>query len=87
MARPRTRLIEAAHRTSGRYPALLRKINSLPSTPDAEVRRHSPVADRLERVIRRGKASGEESGSGRMSGDEAADALRTSLLRLLGATP
>jgi len=106
------RLIEAARRTSGRYPALLRKIDSVPANANADddARRHSPVADRLERVIRRGKATGEfddrlptgwlvavvvglghaageEAGSGRMSGDEAADALRTTLLRVVGATP
>ncbi|OOC05448.1 TetR family transcriptional regulator [Amycolatopsis azurea DSM 43854] len=104
------RLIEAARRTSGRYPALLRKIDSVPANADDDARRHSPIADRLERVIRRGKATGEfddrlptgwlvavvvglghaageEAGSGRMSGDEAADALRTTLLRVVGATP
>jgi len=103
------RLIEAGRRTSGRYPALLRKITSLPASPDADERRHSPVAERLERVIRRGKetgefddrlptgwlvavtvklghASGEEVDSGRMSADKAADALHTTLLRVLGAT-
>ncbi|MFJ8910583.1 TetR/AcrR family transcriptional regulator [Amycolatopsis sp. NPDC102389] len=53
------RLIEAGRHTSGRYPALLRKITSLPESPDADQRRHSPVAERLERVIRRGKAAGE----------------------------
>ncbi|GAB3704394.1 hypothetical protein GCM10027598_04410 [Amycolatopsis oliviviridis] len=104
------RLLEAARGTFERYPALLRKINSVPTGADDDARRHSPVTERLERVIRRGKAAGEfddrlptgwlvavvvglghaagaEAGSGRMSGEEAADALRTSLLRVLGATP
>ncbi|OXM51488.1 TetR/AcrR family transcriptional regulator [Amycolatopsis alba] len=53
------RLLEAARRTSGRYPALLGKINSLPAPPPDDRRRHEPVADRLARIIERGKATGE----------------------------
>lgn len=53
------RLIEAADRTSGRYPVLLRKLNSLPVSPRTDHERHTPVADRLKRIIQRGQESGE----------------------------
>lgn len=53
------RLIEAADRTSGRYPVLLRKLNSLPVSPRTDHERHAPVADRLKRIIQRGQESGE----------------------------
>ncbi|MFD0662572.1 TetR/AcrR family transcriptional regulator [Thermocatellispora tengchongensis] len=102
------RLLDAGSRTAGRYPVLLRRISSLPLSPQADRDRHAPVADRLRRVIRRGRengefddglpldwqvavtiklghAAGEEAEAGRMSDEEAAYALRTSLLRVLGA--
>lgn len=53
------RLIDAAHRTSGRYPVLLRKLNSLPASPHSDHERHEPVADRLKRIIKRGQETGE----------------------------
>ncbi|WP_236809101.1 TetR/AcrR family transcriptional regulator [Amycolatopsis albispora] len=102
------RLLDAARRASGRYPALVRKLGSLPVGQDGDHRRHAPVADRLKEVIERGQGTGEfddrlssdwlvavtislahtasaETDAGRMPGEQAAEALRTSLLRVLGA--
>lgn len=53
------RLLDAARRTSGRYPVLVRELGSLPVEPDADHQRHAPVADRLKRIIRRGQETGE----------------------------
>ncbi|MDL4775807.1 TetR/AcrR family transcriptional regulator [Actinomadura xylanilytica] len=53
------RLIDASARTTARYPVLLQRIRALPEVPQADHERHAPVADRLERVIRRGQRSGE----------------------------
>ncbi|MGC7095178.1 TetR/AcrR family transcriptional regulator [Amycolatopsis lurida] len=53
------RLLDAARRTSGRYPVLLRELGSLPVDPHADSRRHAPVAERLARIIRRGRETGE----------------------------
>ncbi|MGW6457382.1 TetR/AcrR family transcriptional regulator [Streptomyces sp. NPDC055078] len=102
------RLIDASGRTARRYPVLLKKIGSLPVSRPADHQRHAPVADRLKRVIQRGRRTGEfddrlpldwlvavtiqlghaagaETDAGRMSDEEAAEALHTSLLRVLGA--
>ncbi|MEO3808065.1 helix-turn-helix domain-containing protein [Sphaerisporangium sp. B11E5] len=100
------RVLQAGSRTAERYPALTRRIGSLPVTPQADQERHAPVADRINRVIRRGQengefdnrlpsdwlaavivkighAAGEVADAGRMSPAEAADALRTVMLRVL----
>jgi AcrR family transcriptional regulator len=53
------RLLYASTRTAGRYPALLQKISSLAVSPQADHERHTPLADRLKRVIRRGQQAGE----------------------------
>ncbi|WP_329522207.1 TetR/AcrR family transcriptional regulator [Spirillospora sp. NBC_01491] len=53
------RLIDASARTTARYPVLLQRIRALPEIPQADHKRHAPVADRLKRVIRRGQRSGE----------------------------
>lgn len=102
------RLLDASAGTVRRFPVLLRKISSLPVGPRADHDRHTPVADRIKRVVQRGRQAGEfddrlpldwlvtatiklahaaseERDAGRLSGDEAEDALRTSLLRILGA--
>ncbi|PLW65843.1 TetR family transcriptional regulator [Streptomyces sp. SCUT-3] len=102
------RLLDASAGTLRRFPVLLRKISSLPVGPQADHDRHTPVADRIKRVVQRGRQAGEfddrlpldwlvtatirlahaaseERDAGRLSGDEAEDALRTSLLRILGA--
>jgi AcrR family transcriptional regulator len=102
------RLLEAGQRTVGRYPVLLRAVAALPVSPEADHDRHAPVADRLARVIRRGRETGEfddglpldwlvavtvklghaaseEVDAGRLSEEEAARTLRTTILRVLGA--
>ncbi|WP_067451027.1 TetR/AcrR family transcriptional regulator [Actinomadura macra] len=102
------RLIDAGGRTAGRYPVLLQKIGTLNLSAQDDHELHTPVVERLTRVIGRGQRSGEFDGglpagwlasvvvklghaaseereAGRMSGAEAANALRTSLLRVLGA--
>ncbi|MGI5419506.1 TetR/AcrR family transcriptional regulator [Actinomadura luteofluorescens] len=102
------RLLDAAARTAGRHPALTRRISAVPVSPRADHERHEPVADRIGRVIERGRRGGEfddrlpvgwlvaaaialahaaseERQAGRMPGAVADDALRASLLRLLGA--
>ncbi|WP_345596886.1 TetR/AcrR family transcriptional regulator, partial [Streptomyces marokkonensis] len=104
------RLLDVSNRTAGRYPALLQKTSLLPADPQTDRNRHAPVAERLKRVIQRGRATGEFNGrlspdwlvavtinlghaasgevdAGRMSREEAAEALHTSLLRVLGAVP
>lgn len=53
------RLLDAGARTAGRYPVLLQKISSLAVSPQADHERHTPVTDRLKRVIRRGQQTGE----------------------------
>ncbi|AQZ66839.1 Transcriptional regulator, TetR family [[Actinomadura] parvosata subsp. kistnae] len=53
------RLLDAGERVAGRHPALLQRLGSLPVTPEADHDRHAPVAERLERVIRRGQEAGE----------------------------
>ncbi|MFG2496923.1 TetR/AcrR family transcriptional regulator [Streptomyces sp. NPDC048441] len=103
------RLLDATARTAGRYPVLLRTIDSPPVSPLDDHERHAPVAERLKRVIQRGQETGEfdshlspdwlvtvtiklghaaagEVDTGRMPDAEATEALRISLLRVLGAT-
>ncbi|MEU4764260.1 TetR/AcrR family transcriptional regulator [Actinosynnema sp. NPDC023794] len=53
------RLLEAGQRTAGRYPVLMRAVAALPVTPEADHDRHAPVTERLARVIRRGRETGE----------------------------
>ncbi|MET8199490.1 TetR/AcrR family transcriptional regulator [Micromonospora taraxaci] len=100
------RVLEAGAQTAGRYPVLIQQIASLPVSPNVDEERHAPVAERINRVIRRGQASGEfdkglpagwlatitiklghaageEVDAGRMSPAEAAEALRTALIRML----
>lgn len=102
------RLLEASHRTFGRYPVLLQKISSLPVSQRADQQRHAPVADRLKRIVQRGQengefdnqlspdwlvavaiklghTAGEEVDAGRMSSNDATEALHTSLLRVFTA--
>ncbi|MGY1438625.1 TetR/AcrR family transcriptional regulator [Streptomyces reniochalinae] len=56
------RLLDAAERTAGRYPALARQAGSLPASAEEDRARHARVADLLGRVVRRGQASGEFDG-------------------------
>lgn len=104
------RVLDAAARGAQRHPVLLQRISSLPVDPRTDLDRHAPIADRLNRIIRRGQQAGEVDttvpaewlvavtiklghaaseavDAGRMSHAEAADALRTTLLRTLGTTP
>lgn len=53
------RALDASRRTIGRYPVLLQAIGAAAVSPQADRDRHTPVADRLRRVIRRGQHSGE----------------------------
>ncbi|MFC9897882.1 TetR/AcrR family transcriptional regulator [Nocardia sp. NPDC127579] len=53
------RVLDAAAGESARYPVLLQQINALPATPETAREQHTPIADRLARVIRRGQAAGE----------------------------
>ncbi|MEW2429138.1 TetR/AcrR family transcriptional regulator [Micromonospora sp. NPDC047644] len=53
------RVLEAGAQTAGRYPALIQQIASLPVSPNVDEERHAPVAERINRVIRRGQTSGE----------------------------
>ncbi|WP_211588648.1 TetR/AcrR family transcriptional regulator [Allorhizocola rhizosphaerae] len=54
------RLLDAATQTVERYSApLLQKISLLPLSPQADHEQHTPIAARIERVIRRGRKSGE----------------------------
>lgn len=49
------RVFDAAAQESGRYPALLQRINAMPITMREDRDRHAPITDRIERVIRRGQ--------------------------------
>ncbi|MEV0664463.1 TetR/AcrR family transcriptional regulator [Actinomadura luteofluorescens] len=103
------RLLDAAAATAGRHPVLVRRISAVPVGPRVDHDRHAPVADRIRRVIERGRSGGEfddrlpvgwlvaatialahaaseERQTGRVPGGAAEDALRASLLRLLGAS-
>lgn len=102
------RMLDAGAQVTRRHPVLLQLIGAHPVGPQAEHDRHAPVAERIRRVIERGRRTGEfddrlpldwlvaatirlghaaseEQDAGRLSATAAQDALRTSLLRLLGA--
>lgn len=104
------RLLDAGRRTSEAHPGAVHLAAAQGAPPAEDRTRHEPVAERLERLIRRGQAAGEFAAepdaawlvtavialahaagedvrSGRRSGDEAAGALRTSVLRVVGADP
>ncbi|MEU8691938.1 TetR/AcrR family transcriptional regulator [Streptomyces sp. NPDC048665] len=53
------RLLEAGMRAARRYPVLLQKIAALPVSPQADRDQHRTVADRIERVLLRGRETGE----------------------------
>ncbi|MEE6262226.1 TetR/AcrR family transcriptional regulator [Plantactinospora sonchi] len=53
------RVLQAGAQTAGRYPGLVQQISSLPVSPQLDQDRHAPVADRINRVVRRGQQSGE----------------------------
>lgn len=53
------RVFDAAAQESGRYPALLQRISALPIAAGEGHARHTSIADRIERVIRRGQVAGE----------------------------
>lgn len=53
------RLLDAAARTAERHPVLTRRISAAPLAPETEHERHEPVADRIRRVIERGRRGGE----------------------------
>ncbi|WP_338781534.1 helix-turn-helix domain-containing protein [Streptomyces sp. DG1A-41] len=103
------RLLDAGAQVTGRYAVLVQLISAHTVSPEADHDRHTPVADRIRRVIQRGRQSGEfddrlpvdwlvaatirlghaaseETNAGRLSAPAAQDALRISLLRMLGAT-
>ncbi|NGO70146.1 TetR/AcrR family transcriptional regulator [Streptomyces boncukensis] len=103
------RVLDASAEPLSRFPALVRRISALPVGPGADRERHAPVAERLARVVRRGRRAGEfddrppvdwlvtvviglahaaseERDAGRMTGAQAREALRTSVLRVLGAS-
>ncbi|NKY89569.1 TetR/AcrR family transcriptional regulator [Nocardia veterana] len=100
------RILDAAATEAGRYPVLVQQINALPTGSQEDHARHTPIADRIERVVRRGRETGEfdrtlplrwlvtvtiqlahaaseERDRGRLSGQDAENALRISLLRIL----
>ncbi|WP_229375448.1 TetR/AcrR family transcriptional regulator [Streptomyces spirodelae] len=52
------RVLDAAEQTAGAYPALVRLLGTLPMSPPDDAERHAPVTALLERVVRRGQASG-----------------------------
>ncbi|GAA3133864.1 MULTISPECIES: TetR/AcrR family transcriptional regulator [Nonomuraea] len=53
------RLIDAGARAAGRHTKLMQHLSTLPVPPDEDQTRHTPVADRLRRVIERGRQAGE----------------------------
>ncbi|WP_346655811.1 TetR/AcrR family transcriptional regulator [Streptomyces sp. RFCAC02] len=54
------RLLDAGARTSRRHhPVLLRRIGELPAGPRDDAERHAPIADRIGRVVVRGRETGE----------------------------
>ncbi|MGI5523089.1 TetR/AcrR family transcriptional regulator [Micromonospora sp. CA-259024] len=53
------RVLGAGAQIARRYPVLAQQIASLPVSPHVDEERHAPVADRINRVIQRGQASGE----------------------------
>jgi AcrR family transcriptional regulator len=98
------RLVNAGWQTFERYPLLLRLSQA---DPQADQQRHQPVLARLERLVKRGQATGdfdpqlpptwlaslpmtlghaagEQVAAGQMTSDEAATALKYSILRVFG---
>ncbi|MET9858178.1 TetR/AcrR family transcriptional regulator [Streptomyces smyrnaeus] len=53
------RLLDAAEQAAGEYPTLTRMLSTLPASAQQDAERHVPVAELLERVVRRGQALGE----------------------------
>lgn len=53
------RMLDAGAQVTGRYPVLLQLISAHPVSPEADHDRHAPVADRIRRVIQRGRRTGE----------------------------
>lgn len=53
------RLLDAGMSAARRHPALLQKISALPVSPQANRDQHRPIADRIRRVILRGRATEE----------------------------
>jgi AcrR family transcriptional regulator len=53
------RMLDAAAGPPGRHGALLQRIGALPVSADEDRTRHTPVADRIEAVLRRGRRGGE----------------------------
>lgn len=53
------RLLDTGMSAARRYPVLLQRISALPVGPQAGRDQHRPVADRIERVILRGREAGE----------------------------
>jgi AcrR family transcriptional regulator len=51
------RLLDAGWQVNARYPLLLWRLPAI--SPDEDVDRHGPVAERLHEIIRRGQESGE----------------------------
>ena len=52
------RLLDAAWRVSEAYPALIR-LGGRPAPPDEDRGRHEPIADRIARVLQRGRDGGD----------------------------
>ncbi|MEV4801270.1 TetR/AcrR family transcriptional regulator [Nonomuraea sp. NPDC049421] len=53
------RLIDAGARAAGRHTKLMQHLSTLPVPPDEDQTRHTPVGDRLRRIIERGRRTGE----------------------------
>ncbi|WP_436778177.1 TetR/AcrR family transcriptional regulator [Yinghuangia sp. YIM S09857] len=53
------RMIDASAHVAERYPVLLKMISALPVSTEVDRDRHLPVADRIGRVIERGRQAGE----------------------------
>ncbi|WP_007025534.1 TetR/AcrR family transcriptional regulator [Saccharomonospora iraqiensis] len=53
------RLVDAGDRTAGRYPVLFRALGAMSLDRTSDDHLHAPVADRLQRTIRRGQEAGE----------------------------
>jgi AcrR family transcriptional regulator len=99
-------MLDAATKVARRHPKLLAAISALPPDPAADRERHTPLTDRLARVIQGGQrdsvfddalpadwlasatialahTAAEAQESGRMTAEEAAEALEVSVRRLL----
>ncbi|MET8861894.1 TetR/AcrR family transcriptional regulator [Nonomuraea sp. NPDC004580] len=53
------RLIDAGARAAGRHTKLMQHLSTLPVPPGEDQTRHTPVANRLRRIIERGRQTGE----------------------------